>query len=363
MMSFIQNVIRQEILDSEPYVIPDSTGLVKLDSMENPYLLPEELRIRLGQYLSEQMLNRYPTASYRVLKDKICLEFGVPSGFDVMLGNGSDELISILSVTCAKPGAKVLTPVPAFVMYEMAAQFAGMEFVGIPLRPDFSLDCEAMVAAIKAHRPVITYLAYPNNPTGNLFEREAICTILEAVGDAGIVVVDEAYSPFALRSFMSELPKYPNLVVMRTVSKLGLAGIRLGYMSASAELLEQFDKVRPPYNVNILTEAAATFILEHKVVLDDQAACLRADREQLALALKAIEGISVFPSSANFLLFRVHSDKYSGHDIYKKLLKNKVLIKNVGKMHVLLENCLRVTIGTPHENDLFIIALKKSLEA
>ncbi len=360
-MSLIENIIRPEVHALAAYHVPDASGLVKLDAMENPYTLPEDLREELGRRLSEVAINRYPVPSYAELKAKIRDTLGVPAGFDVILGNGSDELITIISVACAKPGAKVLAPTPGFVMYAMSAKFAGLEFVGVPLKPDFTLDKAAMLATIAQYKPAITYLAYPNNPTGNLFDADDMVEIIHAVGDAGVVVVDEAYQPFAQASFMPRLAEFDNLIVMRTVSKLGLAGIRLGYMSAGSALLTEFDKVRPPYNVNVLTQAAAEFVLDHVDVLDAQAATLRNERTKLIAMLAALPEVDVFPSAANFLLIRVKVEKFHANDVFSALLDRKVLIKNVGKMHPLLENCLRVTVRTPEENQIFLDALKASL--
>jgi histidinol-phosphate aminotransferase len=360
-MSLIDNIIRADVRALAAYHVPDSAGFIKLDAMENPYTLPEHLRSALGQRLADVAMNRYPVPSYTELKQKICAGLGVPSGYDVVLGNGSDELITMLSVACAKPGAKVLAPTPGFVMYAMSAKFAGLEFVGVPLNPDFSLDKPAMLAAIAEHKPAIIYLAYPNNPTGNLFDDSDMVEIIRAAQDTGIVVVDEAYQPFAQTSFMPRLPEFANLVVMRTVSKLGLAGIRLGYMSAGSELLAEFDKVRPPYNINVLTQAAAEFVLDHVDVLDEQAASLREERTRLAAALSVLPGVEVFPSAANFLLVRVVHEKTNSNAVFSALLDRKVLIKNVGKMHPLLENCLRITVSTPEENRLLLDAFMASL--
>lgn len=362
-MSLIENIIRPDVRALAAYHVPDSTGFVKLDAMENPYTLPQALRAELGQRLADVALNRYPVPSYSVLKNRICAQFGVPAGFDVVLGNGSDELIALLSIACAQPGAKVLAPVPGFVMYAMSARLAGLEFVGVPLQADFTLDLDAMLAAIAEHKPAITYLAYPNNPTGNLFDADAMLQIMRAVGDSGIVVSDEAYQPFAPSSFMPRLPEFDNLVVLRTVSKLGLAGIRLGYMAASQALLAEFDKVRPPYNINVLTQAAAEFVLDHTDVLDAQARILCDQRAILSAAMAAMPGVEVFPSSANFLLIRVQLGDNNADKVFAELLARKVLIKNVGKMHPLLKNCLRVTVSTPEENTLFLDALKASLAA
>lgn len=360
-MSVATNIIRADVRALSAYHVPDATGFVKLDAMENPYTLPPDLQQKLGERLGAAALNRYPVPSYAGLKAAIRAHMGVPAGFDVVLGNGSDELISIVSVACARPGAKVLAPVPGFVMYAMSAQFAGLEFVGVPLNADLSLDGHAMLAAVRTHRPAITYLAYPNNPTGNLFDLEVMLAIIREVGDTGIVVVDEAYQPFAGTSFMSRLPDHPNVIVMRTVSKLGLAGIRLGYMSAAPELLTEFDKVRPPYNVNVLTEATAAFVLEHADVLDAQAAAICDERARLSAALAAMPGVTVFPSAANFILLRIDQPGQTGSAVFERLLQRRVLVKNVGKMHALLENCLRVTVSTPAENALFIDALQSSL--
>ena len=362
-MSLIDQIIRPDILALSPYHVQHADGFLKLDAMENPYQLPAQLRAQLGERLADVAMNRYPVPSYTALKNNICARLGVPSGFDIVLGNGSDELISMVSVACAKPGAKVLAPIPGFVMYAMSAQLAGLEFIGVPLRADLTLDLPAMLAAIAQHRPAITYLAYPNNPTGTLFDADDIVTILNAIGDTGVVIVDEAYQPFAQASFMPRLAEFANLLVMRTVSKLGLAGIRLGYMAASAALLTEFDKVRPPYNINVLTQAAAEFVLDHADILDAQAATLRAQRTLLAAALAALPAVEVFPSAANFLLIRVQGAGIDADAVFSNLLSRKVLIKNVSKMHPLLQNCLRITVSTPAENAQFLAAFTASLSS
>jgi len=360
-MSLIDTIIRADVRALAVYHVPDASGVLKLDAMENPYVLPSAMRHELGQRLAEVALNRYPVPSYTLLKEKICAQLGVAAGFDVVLGNGSDELITILSVACAKPGAKVLAPIPAFVMYALSAKLSGLEFVGVPLQPDFSLDLPAMLAAIALHRPVITYLAYPNNPTGALFDDDAMVAIIEAVGDQGIVVVDEAYQPFAQASFMLRLAQFDNLIVMRTVSKLGLAGIRLGYMAGNAGLLREFEKVRPPYNINVLTQCAAEYVLEHTAVLEQQAALIRAERSRVSAAMRAFAGLEVFRSDANFILVRVKSVSQGADDVFANLLAHKILVKNVSKMHPLLHNCLRITISTPDENARLLGALAAAL--
>jgi len=357
----IANTIREDVRAGHIYNVPDSSGYIKLDAMENPYQLPDPLRAELAQRLADAVLNRYPLASYSTLKSKIRSTLGVPAGYDVILGNGSDEIISILCTACSRQDKRaiVLAPSPAFVMFQRSAQFAGMDYVGVPLKADFSLDRAAMLAAIAEHKPALVFLAYPNNPTGNLYDEADMVAIIEAVGENGIVVSDEAYQPFARTSFMNKLPQYPNLVVMRTLSKLGLAGIRLGYLAAAPALLEQFDKVRPPYNVNVLTQVAAEFALDHVAVLDEQAARLNDARAELAAAMAALPGVTVFPSSANFITLRVPDAEKT----CAKLFAERVLIKNLSRMHELLANCIRVTVSTPEENSVFLNALKASLQA
>jgi histidinol-phosphate aminotransferase len=357
--TLIANTIRADVRAIGGYHVPDASGFIKLDAMENPYELPEHLRIELADRLANTVLNRYPAPAYTTLKEKLCATQGIPAGYNVSLGNGSDELISIVAMATAQQGARatVVAPIPAFVMYPRSAQFAGMDFIGVPLKADFTLDLPAMLAAIAEHKPALVFLAYPNNPTGNLYDADDIVAIIEALGDTGIAVVDEAYEPFARTSFMERLPQYDNLVVMRTLSKLGLAGIRLGYMSAHPKLLEQFEKVRPPYNVNILTQVAAEFALDHIDVLNEQAAAINAERSKMVAALTPLPGVEVFPSAANFLLLRVpDADK-----AVAALLAEKVLIKNLSKMHPLLANCIRVTVSTPQENAVFLNILTASL--
>jgi histidinol-phosphate aminotransferase len=351
----LERVVRADLRAMSGYHVPDSAGLVKLDAMENPYRLPEPLREELGRRLSEVALNRYPVPTYARLKSTIRERLGVPAGFEVVLGNGSDELIAMLSTATATPGACVLAPVPSFVMYEMSARFAGSRFVGVDLAPGFGLDAAAMLDAIARHRPAVVYLAYPNNPTGNLFDDAAVEAVVRAA--PGVVVLDEAYHPFARRSWMPRLAEFDNLVVMRTVSKLGLAGIRLGYAAAAAPWLDELEKVRPPYNVSVLDEAAAQFALEHLDVFDAQAARIRSDRDALSARLGALPGVEVFASDANFVLVRV-SD---GPGVWKGLLQQGVLVKDVGRMHGSLAGCLRLTVGTGEECDRLVGALAQVL--
>lgn len=347
--------IRDDVQAMHSYVVQPSDGLVKLDAMENPFRLPEALRRELGERLGEVALNRYPGSRIDDLRAALARCIGLPDGFDLVLGNGSDEIITMLSVACDKPGAVVMAPVPAFVMYEISARLQGLRFVGVPLTADFELDETAMLAAIAEHQPAILYLAYPNNPTANLFDDEVIDRLVAAA--PGLVVIDEAYQPFAARDSMHRLRAHPHVLVMRTLSKFGLAGVRLGYMAGRKELIAQIDKVRPPYNVSVLNAEAALFALEHTDEFDRQAAVLRSERARLIAALAQMPGVTPYPSEANMVLARVPD----AAALFAALKEHGVLVKNVSGLHPLLARCVRLTVGTPQENDLMIQALTACL--
>ncbi|MDE2369185.1 MAG: histidinol-phosphate transaminase [Burkholderiales bacterium] len=354
----IQQTIRQDVASMHGYAIQDSTGLVKLDAMENPFRLPAELQRELGERLGRAAINRYPVQSSIEVVAALSRFVELPAGCRLMLGNGSDELIDLLSVACHVPGAKVLAPLPGFVMYEMSARLRRLEFVGVPLTADFELDEAAMLEAIAIHRPALTYIAYPNNPTANLFDAAIVERIVAAVGEqGGFVVIDEAYQPFSSRSWLPRLAAHPHVLVMRTLSKFGLAGVRLGYLCGAAALIAEVDKVRPPYNVSVLNAEATLFALDHADEYARQAALLRAEREKLQAALHGIPGARPYPSEANMILVRVPDSKRA----FEGLKSRGVLVKNVASLHPLLANCLRLTVGTPQENERMIAALKASL--
>jgi histidinol-phosphate aminotransferase len=341
------------------YAVQPSAGMVKLDAMENPYPLPAALQQALGQRLAGVALNRYPSDTVAALVQALAEHVHLPAGCKLMLGNGSDELIDLLSVASNVPGAKLLAPLPGFVMYEMSARLRGLGFVGVPLRAnDFGLDEAAMLAAIEEHRPALTYIAYPNNPTANLFDDEAIERIIAAVGrQHGLVVMDEAYQPFASRSWLQRMAQQPHVLVMRTMSKFGLAGVRLGYLCGHAALIDEIDKVRPPYNVSVLNATAALFALEHADEYARQAALLKAERKRLIEALAALPGVQPFPSEANMVLVRVPDSTRA----FAGMKARGVLVKHIAGLHPLLANCLRLTVGAPAENAAMINALKESL--
>jgi len=340
-----RELVRDEILALKAYHVPPARGMVKLDAMENPYRLPESLAARMGEVLAGVAVNRYPDPVAAGLKARLREAMAIPKELEVVLGNGSDELIQMISLALARPGAVALAPDPSFVMYRTSAIVAGLEFAGVPLAGDFSLDEQAMLAAIASRRPALVWLAYPNNPTGNLFSREAILRIVAAT--PGLVVVDEAYYAFSAgATLLDEVGRHPNLVVIRTVSKLGLAGLRLGLAAGPAEWMEVFEKLRPPYNVSALNMAAAELLLAHGEVLLEQTRRIVAGRAHLEAALDAIPAVRRFASAANFVLVRV-PDAAAAHEALKA---RGILVRSLHGSHPLLANCLRLTVGTPDEN-------------
>jgi histidinol-phosphate aminotransferase len=349
-----EELVRPEILALKAYHVAPAQGMVKLDAMENPYALPDKTRRELAEVLSRVELNRYPDPAAPKLRELIARKMGVPPGMEVLLGNGSDDLIQIVTLALARPGAVMMYPGPTFVMYAMNATYFGMRAVQAGLRDDFSLDAGAFLTAMREHKPALVYIAYPNNPTGVLYPEEDVLAVLREA--KGVVVLDEAYHVFAQKTFMSRLAQFENLVVMRTVSKLGLAGIRLGYLAARPQWVEQFNKVRQVYNVNVLTQAAAQFMLERLDVLEEQAARIRAERERLGGSLSQMPGVTVFPSQANFFLIRVPDADRA----FEGLKRQGVLVRNLNSPA--LKNCLRVTVGTPDENRILLNALREALK-
>ncbi len=349
--------IRPEIRVLSAYRVPDAADLIKLDAMENPYAWPPELVEEWLEVLRRVSLNRYPDAAARGLRRRLRQVFQIPADKEILLGNGSDELIQLLILAVAAPGRKVLAPEPAFSMYRMITIFCGLEYVGVPLRADFALDREAMLAALDEHQPAVVFLDYPNNPSGRLFSEADVRAVIEAA--PGLVVVDEAYHSFAGASFMAALQEYPHLLILRTLSKMGLAGLRLGLLVGDRAWLREIDKIRLPYNVNVLTQESADFALRHREVLEAQAAAIRRDRAVLQDALAALPGVAVYPSRANFILFRVPAGR-SGH-IFQALREAGVLVKHLHRDEGLLRDCLRVTVGTPDENRAFLEALREAL--
>ncbi len=349
-------LIRPELLALKAYHVPDDTGLVKLDAMENPYRWPPEMLERWLAVLRDVSINRYPDAGAAPLKSRLRAAFGLPEQQGILLGNGSDELIQILTMALAAPGRCVMAPEPAFVMYRMISTFLGMQFAGVPLDASFDIDEAATLEAIAQQQPVLIFLAMPNNPTGNLFSTERVEKIIAAA--PGLVILDEAYTAFTDADYLDWAQRYDNVLVMRTLSKVGLAGLRLGILMGNPVWIDELEKLRMPYNINALTQASACFALDNFSVLREQSEIIRRERCALQQSLAALP-LKVWPSEANFIL--VQCLNHDAPSVAKAMKDAGVLIKCLHGVHPGLEGALRFTVGSPEENRQLLAALTAAL--
>lgn len=348
-MSFV----RSEIDALTAYHVAPAQGLIKLDAMENPYSLPPTLQKELAQILAQATINRYPDPTANRLTTKLRECFSIAEECEIVLGNGSDEIIQMLAMLVAKPHAKLLTVEPSFTMYQIIATVCQVEYIGVNLREDFNLDVAALLAAIKTHQPALIFLAYPNNPTGNAFHRHDIEQIINAA--PGLVVIDEAYFAFAEDTFLADIPQYPNLLVMRTLSKLGFAGLRLGFIVGHARWIQALNKIRMPYNINILSQLAGEFALHHHDVLRGQTQRITQARTDYFACLANFPAFQAYPSQANFILLRVPDANH----LFAYFKAAGILVKNLHGTHPQLTNCLRITVGTLDENKQVIDTLQR----
>ena len=355
----INKIIKPAVLEAKAYHVPESNGYIKLDAMENPYAWPEEIKTAWAEHCQQAELNRYPDANVSELRRSLRKVLNLPDNIELMFGNGSDELIQIILLALNKTSNVVMAPEPGFVMYRLLSSMLELDYVGVPLNNDFSLNLTAMLEAIEKTQPAVIFIAWPNNPSGNAFEQESLETIINAA--PGLVVIDEAYHVFAQKTMMSSLQKYSNVLLMRTLSKLGLAGLRMGILFGAPEWITELEKLRLPYNIGSLNQLSANFMLQNIDLLEQQAEQIRKDRTSLFNALSQMNGVEAWASEANFILFRV-SDKGATH-VHAELLKQNILIKNLHGAHALLDNCLRVTVGTKEETDLFISSLSEIMQA
>ncbi len=349
----IRDLVGKEIYEQSGYSAPEySQGVrIRLDANENPFSLQEPLKKKLLEEMGKVDFNRYPEAGSPGLREKYAQYFGVDRDL-VMLGNGSDELIQILCLTFKGKINGVLVPVPSFVMYKIIAVNTGNKVVEIPLDQNFDLDTDAMLAKMEMNFPALVFLSYPNSPTGNLFSRDKIEAIIKKT--LGVVVVDEAYASFSGDTLVPLLKKYDNLIILKTLSKLGMASMRLGFLIGNKDIISQLDKVRLPYNINSLSQIAANFFLDYQTEFASQVQEVVKRREELYLALKEITGINPYPSRANFIYFSCFFDS---DRIYHSLTAAGVFVKNLNKPPR-MANCMRVTVGNLEENAAFIKALK-----
>lgn len=352
----IETLIRKDVLEQPGYRVDTTSCPIKMDAMESPFTIPAHLQEELSEEMKKVFLNRYPEPGAPMIRKKFAQHYGIDTDM-IMVGNGSDELIQTLCTALLDSSSAVIVPLPTFVMYRIIAINTGRTVIEVPLDGAFDLDMEAILKQIAMKSPVLTFLCYPNNPTGNCFSMDKIKTIIEK--SQGIVVIDEAYGSFSGHTLLPWLKKYDNLVILKTLSKVGLAAIRIGFLIGAPHLIHELDKVRLPYNINSLSEVTAGFYLDHIDLFLDQTKEIIKSREELFDALTKIDGIKPYPSKTNFIFF---SCDFDTDRVYSSLVQEGILIKNLNSPGV-LKNCMRVTIGTRKENKEFLRAFKKVISA
>ncbi|MBR6026959.1 MAG: histidinol-phosphate transaminase [Neisseriaceae bacterium] len=353
-MKPINEIIRQDIQAMSAYHVNQvPEGCIKLDAMESPYDFPESMQNQLSNLLSQTPIRLYPHIATDDFIPQLRKAFAIPQVAAVALGNGSDELIQFITMLVARENAKVLSIEPTFVMYKHNAKLFGMEYIGVPLNDDLTINLKQVLDEIEKNQPDLIFIAYPNNPTGTRYSHEDVEKIIQAA--TGLVVIDEAYGAFSSDSFLPQAGSCEHLLVLRTFSKIGFAGLRIGYVSGSASVINELNKIIPPYNMNQLSLTAAKYALKHIDWINDNITRLKMEREVMFSALEDIESITVFPSEGNFLTIRVPDAKAC----FDELLRQGFLVKNLHGSHQLLENCLRITIGKQQDNSIITQILQK----
>ena len=349
-MTFIEQWLRSDIMNINAYHVPESKNLLKLDAMESPFGIPSDLMGEFLKYIEQVEVNRYPDAESLKLKDTLRSLMGISKEFEVLLGNGSDELIQLLALACNE-GDLIMSFEPSFVMYEMVSKYAHLKYHGIKLDSSFDINLSEAIHTIQSKNPKLIFIAYPNNPTGNAFDYDAILEIIKT--SKALVVLDEAYYAYSDRSFLSEISNFSNLVVLRTISKIGFAGLRLGLLIGRRETIVQLNKLRLPYNINALTQASANFLLQDKKRIKKNAEVLIGERQRLFEELSLISQLKVFPSQTNFLLINCDN----AQSLHNSLVKNGILVKGFSSDSD-LSDFIRISVSVPNENNTLIAAIK-----
>lgn len=348
-MSDLEKLIRPQVRELKAYHVDEPEVSVKLHANESPYNLDKAVIDRISSEIEKTDFNRYPDAACDEIRTLLAAQLVVEKE-QILLGNGSDELIQMIIMAFGGHGAPVVIPHPTFSMYKNIAFAMGEEVKAIPLDGNFELRHEEMMNEVKKGLS-ITFISYPNNPTGNCFSEERIIEILETAG--GIVVIDEAYFDYSRKSFIKRLKDYPNMIVLRTLSKIGMASLRLGILIASEAIADVINRVRLPYNIGSLQQRAAFLALSEREGLDKGIKSIISERERLSLEMKKIKNVEIFKSDSNFILFRVNK----AGSIFNKLIEKGILVRNLDSEGP-LKNCLRVTIGRGEENDAFLNIIK-----
>ncbi len=348
----LANWVREKIKSLKAYEVEDFDCEIKLHANENPFSLPEELTRNFPECFEDLQLNRYPDPDCRLLKQAITDLTNIPPEA-LVIGNGSDELIQLILQIFCDAGDSYVFPDPTFGMYSIIGKGLGLIPRPYPLDEKWDFDGDDILQFLTEQSARVVFFSYPNNPTGNCYSAVEIKKVI--VGFRGIVVLDEAYFDFAQQSFCEDIKNHNNLIVLRSLSKIGLAALRVGYGMADPYIIEQINKVRLPYNSNTISQEFATRILQNFSPIQDQIKLILQERDRLLEELSKLDFLTVFPSDSNFILFRVAND---GEKLFKNLIENGILIRNLNN-HPSLKNCLRVTVGTQKENDLFLAQLGK----
>ncbi len=348
----MRSLVKPNVRKLAAYHVDETPVRIKLDAMENPFTMPDAVRREFAAAVRQAPINLYPDPSGNKLKKAISAMWGMKPD-QMILGNGSDELIQTIILAFGGP---VLIPAPTFAMYDITSRALAQKVVCVPLDEQFDLDADRMIEKAKTAKAKVLFLACPNNPTGNRFSDKAVRKILDRTNAA--VVIDEAYYSFSGKTYLPLLKAYPNMVILRTLSKIGFAGLRIGVLTASGPLVDELNKIRLPYNINSLSQSVATAVLKHQKVINRQISLLISERKKLYNAFSQLSGVTAYPSETNFILIRTMADATVVH---RKLKQQGILIKNLNKPGP-LKNCMRVTIGTPEENREFLRALKKILK-
>ena len=349
----LMELVRGNVNSLKAYQVENLDEGIKLHANENPYPLSPELLKKIFQRLEELELNRYPDPDCRKLKQAIANKTGaLPE--QIIIGNGSDELIQYLMQVLCGEGDTIAFPDPTFAMYGITAQCLGLKSVNFPLNDNWDFEAQSALEVLEKHNARLVFISYPNNPTGNCFSDQEIQKLIEQF--EGIVVLDEAYHDFAGKSFLNQMEKHNNLVVLRSLSKIGLAGLRVGYGIFPVELAEQINKVRLPYNSNTVSQWVATELLNDFTHVQNQIQSIIEERNRLIDELSKVPDIIAYPSNSNFILFQAPR---GGEKLFNELKNNGTLLRNLNA-HPRLKNCLRVTVGTKQENDQFLDQLRKT---
>jgi len=349
-MTFIEQWLRSDIKNIDAYHVPVSKDMIKLDAMESPFGVPEDLKVEFLKCIEQSEVNRYPEADPSPLKGTLRSLMDIPDEFGILLGNGSDELIQLLALACSKDDL-IMSFEPSFVMYELVSKYVNLEYFGVQLDSNFDINLSDALLIIEREKPKIIFIAYPNNPTGNCFDYDAIIEIIKSTNS--MVILDEAYYAYSDKSFLSEISNFPNLLVLRTISKIGFAGLRLGLLIGDQETIAQLNKLRLPYNINALTQTSANFLLQDKQRIINNAQIIIEERRRLSHELSLFSKFKVYPSQTNFIL--VHSE--DAHSLHTALKENGILIKGFPKGSK-LSDFIRISVSEPVENNILIDAIR-----